>query len=192
MVRFSANGEVVGRRGNRDDPAGTHAAPHGGYPAHGDDRWIAICAYTAADWDALRRVMGEPSWTDDDRFSSLASRRQHEEALDERIGAWSAEFNAHELMDRLQAAGVEAGVVQTAADLIVDPQLAHRDHFEVMRHVHLGELAFEHSGFRLSYSVTGYRLAGPNLGEHTEEVLREVLGLDPDEIARLLADEITV
>jgi crotonobetainyl-CoA:carnitine CoA-transferase CaiB-like acyl-CoA transferase len=44
----------------------------------------------------------------------------------------------------------------------------------------------------LSYSSAGYRLAGPNLGEHTEEVLREILGLDPDEIAGLLADEITV
>ena len=55
-----------------------------------------------------------------------------------------------------------------------------------------GELAFERSGFRLSYSAAGYRMAGPNLGEHTEEVLREVLGLEADEIAQLLADEITV
>ncbi|MGE4606925.1 MAG: CoA transferase [Myxococcota bacterium] len=192
MVRYSANGDVVSRRGNRDDPAGSHAAPHGVYPARGRDRWIAICAHTAEDWDALRRVMGEPSWTDDDRFSSLASRRQHEDALDERLAAWSAKFDAQELMDRLQDAGVEAGVVQTVADLIVDPQLAHRGHFEIMRHVHLGELAFERSGFRLSSSTAGYQSAGPNLGEHTEEVLREILGLDPDEIARLLADEITV
>ncbi len=95
-------------------------------------------------------------------------------------------------MRRLQEAGVEAGVVQTAADLIVDPQLSHRGHFETLRHVHLGELAFERSGFRLSYSTAGYRSAGPNLGEHTEEVLREILGLDADEITRLLTDEITV
>lgn len=192
MVRYSANGEIVGRRGNRDDPAGSHAAPHGVYPVRGDDRWIAISAHSDTDWNALRTVMGEPSWTCDDRFSSLANRRQHEDALDELLAAWSADFDAHELMRRLQEAGVEAGVVQTAADLIVDPQLSHRGHFETLRHVHLGELAFERSGFRLSYSTAGYRSAGPNLGEHTEEVLREILGLDADEITRLLTDEITV
>ncbi len=192
MVRYSGNGEVVGRRGNRDDPAGSHAAPHGVYPARGDDRWIAICAHTATDWDALRRVIGDPSWTDDERFASLEKRREHEDALDERLAAWSAQFDAHELMARLQHAGVGAGVVQTTADLIMDPQLAHRGHFETLRHVHLGELAFERSGFRLSHSAAGYRHAGPNLGEHTEEVLREILGLDAAEIARLRAEQVTV
>jgi crotonobetainyl-CoA:carnitine CoA-transferase CaiB-like acyl-CoA transferase len=192
MVRYFANGEVVDRRGNRDDPVGSHAAPHGVYPARGDDRWIAISAYTAEDWDALCQVMGEPEWTRDERFSNLASRRQHEDALDEHLAAWSADFDAHELMHELQDGGVEAGVVQTAADLITDPQLAHRGHFTTMRHVHLGELAFERSGFRLSHNTAGYQSAGPNLGEHTEEVLRDVLGLEADEIARLLADGITV
>jgi crotonobetainyl-CoA:carnitine CoA-transferase CaiB-like acyl-CoA transferase len=188
VARYSANGEIVGRDGNRD----AHSAPHGVYPARGDDRWIAIAVRDDTAWLALRAAMAEPAWACESRFDSAAGRLAASDELDAKLGEWTREFDAHELMDRLQRAGVEAGAVQTPADLIADPQLAHRGHFESLEHVHLGNLLFERCGFRLSASPAGYTRPGPNLGEHTAEVLRDVLGLDADHIEWLVADEVTV
>ena len=88
-------------------------------------------------------------------------------------------------MDRLQRAGVEAGAVQEFDDLHRDPQLAHRGHFATLRHQHLGELAFEHCAIRPAENPPRLRTAGPNLGEHTAQVLDEAVGMDADEVAEL-------
>ena len=93
-------------------------------------------------------------------------------------------------MARLQAAGVEAGAVQSFEDLNRDPQLAHRGHFEAGNHVHLGELRFEHNGLRFSEASARIRSSGPNLGEHNDLVLREILGYSREEIADLVEREV--
>jgi crotonobetainyl-CoA:carnitine CoA-transferase CaiB-like acyl-CoA transferase len=188
MVRHSANGEVVGRTGNEH----AWAAPHAVYPCRGEDRWIAIAVFSNAEWSALRHAMGDPEWANDARFGSESGRLAAHDELDLKIAAWTSTFDCHALMRMLQESGVEAGAVQNNADLLDDPQLAHRGHFVGVRHVHLGELLCERSGFRLSESEGSYSQAGPNLGEHTETVLREILGMSSEEIARLTEDGITV
>ena len=82
---------------------------------------------------------------------------------------------------------MRAGVVQTVEDLLSDPQLLHRGHFRRLVHPVLGELAYEHSGFRLSASPPHLERPGPRLGEHNGDVLEGILGLDPDEVQRLAA-----
>jgi crotonobetainyl-CoA:carnitine CoA-transferase CaiB-like acyl-CoA transferase len=180
-VRFSASGEVLCRDGNRDE----RAAPHGVYPCRGEDRWIAIAVHSDAEWRALVSVMVRPVWTGDARWASAGGRLAAAAELDTRLAAWAATHDAEVLAERLQAAGVEAGVVQTPADLLGDPQLAARGHFVALRHRHLGELPFERCGFRLSETPGRLRAPGPDLGEHTAVVLGELLGLAPEEIARL-------
>ena len=171
VVRHSATGETVTRDGNRDGAM----APHGIYPCAGDDRWIAIAVRDDADWTALLGAMKAEPW---DRFADL-------DATDRRVGAWTRGFEPAPLAERLQAAGVPAGVVQTFAELLDDPQLAHRGHWVPLAHEHLGELRFERSGFRLSSAEGGFSAPGPHLGQHNAEVLGGVLGLSADEIARL-------
>ena len=108
------------------------------------------------------------------------------------MARWTRYLEAHELMNRLQSAGVEAGAVQTSADLLADPQLAHRGHFQRLPHEHLGELAFEHYGIRPSMSPPQLRTPGPNLGEHNDEILGGLLGYTPEEIRDLTEREILV
>jgi benzylsuccinate CoA-transferase BbsF subunit len=177
VVRRSANGEHVTRAGNRDE----HACPHGVYPCAGDDRWIAIAVTSDAEWGALAAEMGSPALARADRFADP-------DALDERIAGWTRRFEACALAERLQAAGVPAGPVQDFQQLLDDPQLAHRGHWVPLRHAHLGELPFERCGFRLSDAPGALRAPGPNLGEHNQAVLGDLLGLDAGEIARLVAD----
>jgi len=78
--------------------------------------------------------------------------------------------------------------VQDCADLLSDPQLAHRGHFQQLPHTHLGELPFDRAGFRLSEHPGGFDRAAPDLGEHSLELLRELLGLSDAAIERLQED----
>jgi crotonobetainyl-CoA:carnitine CoA-transferase CaiB-like acyl-CoA transferase len=103
------------------------------------------------------------------------------------LGEWTRRTEAHPLMERLQAAGVEAGVVQEFDDLLADPQLAHRGHFQTLHHALLGDLAFEQCANRLAENPQALRTPGPNLGEHTASFLADALGLDAEEIDSLVA-----
>jgi crotonobetainyl-CoA:carnitine CoA-transferase CaiB-like acyl-CoA transferase len=188
MLRWFANGEIVTRNGNRND----HAAPHGAFPCAGDDRWIAIACRSDAEWRSLRSAMGSPDWAAAPELDTLAGRKANEDELERRIAEWTAGFEPHALMERLQVAGVPAGAVQTFDDLVHDPQLAARGHYQQRSHPALGPLLLEHAGFRLSDSPPDYAAAGPTLGAHTSWVLRDVLGLPEDEIASLEADGVLV
>jgi benzylsuccinate CoA-transferase BbsF subunit len=182
IVRCSARGEVMGRRGNHAEDA----APHAIYPCAGEDRWIAIAAFSDAEWRRLCEALAAPELARDPRFTSLAGRLAHEEALDAAIGERTRAHDPHALMQRLQAAGVEAGAVQTCEDLLRDPQLAHRGHFVRLRHRHLGELAFEHYGIQFSEALRRLEMPAPDLGEHNLPVLTEA-GYGEDEIRSLVA-----
>ena len=81
------------------------------------------------------------------------------------------------------SAGVPAGAVQRSSDLLVDPQLAHRKFFRPLQHTEMGEVPYEGHQFRIRGYDSGPRFASPGLGEHSLEVLRDVLGMTDEEIA---------
>ena len=188
QVRYAARGEAVTRNGNRSE----QVAPHGVYPCRGVDRWLAIAVWNDDDWERLREQMGRPEWAADPAYATNASRLAAGDALDGAISEWTREQDARELMTRLQAAGIEAGVCQEFREVVDDPQLAHRGHWKRVEHSNVGSLLAERSGFRLSETDGELRTAGPNLGEHTDAILSNCLGLDPAEIERLRADEVLV
>jgi crotonobetainyl-CoA:carnitine CoA-transferase CaiB-like acyl-CoA transferase len=183
VARFSANGEVQGRIGNHSE----HCAPHAVYPASGEDRWIAIACPTDGDWQRFVAAIGAPEWARDPRFASAAGRLEHQAELDARISECTRGSDAFALAERLQAAGVQAAPVQDARDLSADPQLAHREHFVPIEHVHLGQMWFERSGMRFAEGSGKLRTPGPNLGEHDREILSGLLGLSDERIAELVA-----
>jgi len=181
IVRYSARGEVMTRQGNRCE----WAAPHGIYPCRGNDCWIAIAVFSDAEWLLLRRVLADPPFGQDPRFATVAGRLEHVEELDALVAGATREQDAFELAERLQRAGVEAGVVQDTEELNRDPQLEHRGHFRELPHEHLGPLRCEHYAIRLAGSPPELRTPGPHLGEHTREILAGALGLSDAEIDRL-------
>jgi benzylsuccinate CoA-transferase BbsF subunit len=184
MVRHAATGERVGRRGNRDE----RAVPSGVYPARGEDRWVALAIWSDAEWRALGEVLGAPALARDPRFADAGGRRAHEDALDAALAEATRAHDALDLAERLQAAGVEAGPVQSPGELFADPQLAHRGHFVAHEQPGLGPLPFERSGARLSEAPGALPGRAPRLGEHSREVLCGVLGLADAEFERLRAD----
>ncbi len=178
IVRESAGAESPTRCGNRDPVA----APHGVFPVRGEDRWVAIAVFDDRQWEALVVAMGSPEWARAPHLAALAERRSHQDELEARLAAWTRGQDGPELMRRLQAAGVEAGLVQDVEDLERDPQLAHRGHFVRAPHPHLGEVPLERCGFRLSACPGEVRRPGPDLGADDEAVLGGILGLSAEEI----------
>ncbi len=177
------------RLGNREPGV----APHGVYPAAGDDRWIAIACWSDADWAVLRRVaVGEP-FAADPRFATLAGRLEHEDDLDAALGCWTSRHDPFELADRLQAEGLDAAPVQDARDVLErDRQLAHLGHWVRLTHPEMGESVYDAPPVRLSATPGRLRTPAPRLGEHAAAICRDLLGLSDEEIAGLTAEGVLV
>jgi benzylsuccinate CoA-transferase BbsF subunit len=182
LLAHELTGEVAGRVGNRAD----HAAPHGAYPCAGDDRWIAVSVRGDAQWRALCEVLGRREWLADARFSTHDARVAAAGALDTLVAEATRAWDARTLMDRLQAAGVAAGIVQSALDLHADPVLGGWGFFQWLEHPERPPAPYEGHALRLAETPGRLRWAAPALGEHTALVLREVLGMSDDEVARLI------
>jgi crotonobetainyl-CoA:carnitine CoA-transferase CaiB-like acyl-CoA transferase len=191
LLDYQVNGRPSRRVGNRSPhPA---AAPHGVYRCQdedGRDRWLSIACYAEDQWRSLVTAMGDPAWATGEEFSTVQARQAHEDELDARIEAWTRPQMAHELMRSLQRAGVPAGVVQNHLDLTTrDEQVKHRGLFPPVRHPKLGEYLTDGLPMKLAATPGGVRVAAPLFGEHTREVLHEVLGYSEEKIDGLMASE---
>ena len=182
VLEFTANGELTPQAGNRD----ALAVPHGCYRCQGDDRWCAIAVASDEEWRSFCEALGDPLWTKEARFSSLAARKQHESELDSLVQEWTQQHTAEDVMTRLQSAGVDAGVVSTGEDLNKNPQLVARGYFKVLKHTEIGPTPFSNPPFRFAEAPSEVRTPAPCFGEHTEYVCREILGMSDEEFVDLL------
>ena len=183
VMEYLANGREPKSLGNRS----LNAAPHGCYRCSGEDRWCAIAVFTDTEWESFCDVLGHPEWRTDPRFSTLSSRLENVEALDERIGRWTAGRTDSEVMFALQEAGIAAGVVQNTEDqLHRDRQLAERRFFEEVPHLKKGTVVA--AGIPLGLTATPGRSgrAGAAVGQDNEYVFSELLGMAPEEIRRAI------
>src|SRR5207244_3532643 len=121
----------------------------------------------------------------DPRLATAAGRLAHVDELEERLADWTRTADAAAVAARLQSAGVEAAPVEDFADLHADPQLAHRRHFRPVEHAVLGRHPVETHAMRFSAMEPSIGRPAPRLGEHTEHVLRELLGMPAAEFAVL-------
>lgn len=194
VLDYSANGTAYRRSGNRSPYR--PAAPHGIYRCTGEgDDWIAISCYDEAHWRGLVTVLGCPDWASGDRFATLIGRIEHQGELDRALDEALRVCRPFELMHSLQAAGVPAGVCQTAVDRCDrDPQLAHLGWLRELPQSEAGTWPVKEQPTRFSGTPAqiGGRLArnGPSYAEDNEYVFGEILGLTTNEIAELAADDV--
>ena len=120
-------------------------------------------------------MLGNAGWTRRPRFATLASRQQHVLELNRHVESWTRSLPALTVMHLLQQAGVPAGVVQSGADLLHDPQLRHRGFFVPLEHPRMGQVLYEGHQFHLSESPGALWSPAPLLGQHTTEILRDSL-----------------
>ena len=181
LLDLQRGGEMVTRRGNTDPTM----CPHSVYPAQGVDNWIAVVCENDEHWHSLAVEMRRPDLAD----LTYDERRGREAELDEIIGAWTSKQIAAGLQLRLQAHGVPAHEVQNSGECFTDPQLVHRHHFQWAPHPEARSVPVDAMPYTMSRSVGGFDWAGPTYGQHTMQVLEEILGYDGERVAELAIAE---
>ena len=182
VARFSSTGQAPETAANED----ARYEPHGAFPCLGTDRWCTAVARTDDEWRLLCGQMDRADLATDPRLASLSGRTEHSAEVRAAVAAWTSTLPATDVADRLQAVGVPAGVVQDGRDLVEhDPQLRARGYLQPVRHARQGVFLHEGVPARMSLTPGGIRRPAPLLGEHTDEVLRDVVGLAEPEIAAL-------
>ena len=183
-MRFRASGRAPERRRNRDP----NHCPHGVYPSRGDDQWCAIAVREDAEWAALCEAMNRKKLAEDPRFVSLASRKSNEEEVDALVSGWTRERDKWEAAELLGSLGIAAAPVEDLQDtLLVDPYM--REHYQ---HVQQPsdpdvDIVIDREAIRFAGEGRDLRRA-PMMGEHNGYVLGELLGVQQDEIDRLVEE----
>jgi crotonobetainyl-CoA:carnitine CoA-transferase CaiB-like acyl-CoA transferase len=184
VLEYTAYGNKLERDGNRSPGA----APQGLYACAGFDRWLALSVETDDQWTAFVHAIGAPDWAVDAKLATHAGRRIAHDVLDERIGEWAARRDAAETAELLVAAGVPAAVGRDPRSMVRHPQLRARAYHEVIDHPVVGTLPTPTVPFRYASVERWLRRPAPTLGEHTAEILGDILGLSADDLARLETD----
>lgn len=174
-------GKPAGRKGNG---YAVNNAPADIYPCppFGPNDFVSIYTSRATNsqqWHRLLDVLERPDLANDERFATSDARSLHAAEIDELINAWSVKHTKEEAMQILQDAGVPAGAVFDTVELQQDPHLNRNGTFASVTHAQRGEVKMPGCVIRLSDSSVPV-VAAPLLGEHTREVIKEVLDLDYD------------
>jgi benzylsuccinate CoA-transferase BbsF subunit len=178
FLEYGSCDRLPQRSGNRDGVM----APHNCYRCKGEEQWLSIAVGTEAEWSALRSVIVDPE-LGDDAFAGPAERWRNQDRLDEIIERWTRERDPRGAMEILQGAGVAAMVVHSGISIGKDPHVRERGVFETVVHPRIGEKEVVRPPWRLE--EVRVRRSAPLIGEHTEYVLQEILGLTREEIDRL-------
>ncbi|MCC6474533.1 MAG: CoA transferase [Burkholderiales bacterium] len=182
LLDFHRRGAVAERAGNEDP----HASPHGVYRC-GDGEWLALSCWSDAAFGRLARAIGRPELAADPRMAGVAARKEGRESVDRALAAWLGARGAREAADLLQRARVPSHPVNSVADLFCDAQLAARRQWRRLAHPVIGEHAYCMPAFELAETPGEVHSAAPLLGADNERVLRDLLGLSPEEIGRYRA-----
>jgi benzylsuccinate CoA-transferase BbsF subunit len=180
---------------NGDDPKpkGNHyalAAPHGVFRCQGEERWCVISVRDDHEWRSFCRVIGRAELVSDRRFNTLQWRLKNRTNINEIVEEWTILHAPEEVMTQCQSAGVPAGVVQSGADLLKDPQLRHRNYFSPFTESLIGPFEIPRAGF-IFKGVAEEPLKLPaRLGSDNQQILSEILGYDNAAIEQLRQDDV--
>jgi crotonobetainyl-CoA:carnitine CoA-transferase CaiB-like acyl-CoA transferase len=187
ILDYTVNGRPSRRSGmpNGNRSLGPDMAPHGIFPAAGEDEWMAIVCRDDVDWQAFCQVVREP-WTDNAAYREIDSRKANEDALEADVSRWCESRNKFETQNALLAAGVPAAAVQRPGERVdQDPDTEGFGLWPTVKHAKMGNLRVDGLPVHLSKTDWQIERGGPCLGEHTDQVLKDLLGLSESEVAEL-------
>ncbi|MCW5652185.1 CoA transferase [Hydrogenophaga sp.] len=176
LPEYHRLGHEMTRRGNRD----RYSAPTNVYRAR-DGAWIYIVCGGADYFPRLLRAMGRPELQQDPRFATIQSRRDHWDDSEALVREWAATLDAENVVGLLREHDVPCGKVATIPEVANNPQLHHRGQIVRIDDPVCGEITMQGVTIRLSETPLTIRSPMPEVGQHTEEVLRAWLDTQPGE-----------
>lgn len=181
VTQYAATGVLPGRAGNRE----LSRAPQGVYRCR-DDAWLALSVGDVAQWQGLVQVAGLPAWAGDPSLAGVPGRAAAHDRIDGELARWCGSVDGAVAVERLVAAGVPAAVIVAPAAIADNPHLVARGFFEEVDHPVVGRYRLPSLPFRVVGRAEPWnRRAAPTLGEHNDEVLGGLFGLDAATLASL-------
>jgi len=188
LANVAANYLTVGREGGRYGNGHASIVPYTTYPTRAG--MLALAVGNDKQFAKFADVVGRGEWGRDARFIKNQDRVAHRDLLDSLIAEALQADSAANWIVKLQAAGVPCGRINSVKEALDAPQTAARAMIETVEHPSIGPLKVIGTPFKFSDTPTSLRRAPPLLGQHTDEILREELGLDAARIAQLRAEKV--
>ena len=186
VLDYLINGRDQGPQGNDEDGL----APHGVYRCAGDDTWIAIAVQNEEEWQGFCRALGNPLWAAEKKYTDASSRWQNRKELDHHVEAWTKDRDRFQAMEILQQEGVPSGPVFDARDVAEDPHMRERGLFVELDHPELGPKLYVGHPWKLLPDDNARYERPPLLGEHSEYVYKDLLGMNDEKFDRLVQQKI--
>ena len=145
---------------------------------------------TDEEWQSFKKILGNPAWANDARIDTVEGRVKNSDELDQRVEEWTRNLTPEQVMALLQGAGVGAGVVANARDMDNDLQLNYYNFYRELDHPYMGKLHYYHpAALKLSRAETDVQRP-VLLGEHTDYICSQILGMSQKEIDELRAKDV--
>ncbi|MEO8722126.1 MAG: CaiB/BaiF CoA-transferase family protein [Sphingobium sp.] len=176
------NGGFEMPRTGNDHPS---ASPYGVYRTL--DGYLLIATFNNREFTRLALAVGKPEWVDNESFNSMGARVANRHALAAALTEILVEKPREHWIELLNAAGVSCGPINRMSELQADPHFRAREMTVTLPHALSGEIVVAPSPIRCSESVAEYKLGPPVIGQHTVEVLHDMLGLDEGAVSALAA-----
>jgi formyl-CoA transferase len=174
---YLVGGLVPPRLGN----AHPNITPYEAFPAR--DRWFALAAANEGQWATLCEVLERPDLKNDPRFANNQARVVNRQALGQELSEAFQTRDAGDWLDAFRQAGLPCGPINTVPEVFAHPQAESRQLALEVEHATAGAIQFPGFPYKFSATPAQVDLAPPLLGQHTREVLVELLGYSPERVA---------
>ncbi len=185
LANMNTNYLASGKRPKRWGNAHPNVVPYQTFQTR--DGWIIVAVGNNEQLRRFCRTGGEPGIADDPRFATNARRIENRTALIELLNPMVRRFDSADWISRLEQVGVPCGPIATLDEVFENPQVKSRGLRIDLHREDVGTVKLVGNPIRFSETPIEYDLAPPRLGEHTDEVLRRLLGYDDDRLARYRA-----
>jgi len=183
ILDYQATGRVLEQPGHDSE----WGCPHGVYRTSETERFVALETRTTEQWRALCAEVPALAALGGEELDGVDARLARRKEIDDAVSAWMADRPCFETAEQLREAGVPAYVPLRALDFLDDPQLKDRNYYVELDHAGFGRSLFDGAVTTFSKTPQAPTHAGPIIGEHTFDVLKDILGYSDDEISDIAA-----